>query len=165
MPSVQLQLKVRELTHDDLPTMAWSGSAGHMDHVSREIDRSADGLADYLAICASTNVPIAKGGISYRHGGGTGEIHQLAVHPALQSCGIGTLLISALEQRSLRRGVHRTELAVETDNARARALYDRLGYVEFATEPASWTEISETGARYTYHTMCVRMVKRLTVQS
>ena len=53
---------------------------------------------------------------------------QLAVLPALQSRGLGTLLIRAAEQRIRNRGLRRAELAVEESNPRARALYERLGY-------------------------------------
>jgi ribosomal protein S18 acetylase RimI-like enzyme len=65
-----------------------------------------------------------------------GEIGQLAVHPAMQSCGLGTLLIRAAEQRILDRGLDRAELAVES--RRARELYERLGYRAYGTETVSW---------------------------
>jgi ribosomal protein S18 acetylase RimI-like enzyme len=51
----------------------------------------------------------------------------LEVHPALQSCGIGTILIQAAAQRIRARGLHRAELGVEDSNPRARSLYERLG--------------------------------------
>jgi ribosomal protein S18 acetylase RimI-like enzyme len=56
---------------------------------------------------------------------------QLAVHRALQSCGIGTILIEASEQRIRARGLHRAELGAEECNPRARALYERLGYIAY----------------------------------
>ena len=57
----------------------------------------------------------------------------LEVHPALQSCGIGALLIQAAEQRIRLRGLQRAELGVEDSNPRARALYERLGYAAYGT--------------------------------
>jgi len=58
---------------------------------------------------------------------GAGTLWQLTVHPALRSCGIGTILIRAAEQRIRARGLCRAELGVEELNQRARALYERLG--------------------------------------
>ncbi len=63
---------------------------------------------------------MALGEIDYTLPPGAGTLWQLAVHGALQSCGIGTLLIQAAEQRILARGLRRGELAVEESNHRAR---------------------------------------------
>jgi ribosomal protein S18 acetylase RimI-like enzyme len=49
-----------------------------------------------------------------------GRLLHLEVQAALQSCGIGTLLIGAAEQRIRARGRHRAELKVEERNSRAR---------------------------------------------
>jgi ribosomal protein S18 acetylase RimI-like enzyme len=77
--------------------------------------------------CPWSGLPVAIGGIDYATFAGAGEIMQLSVRPALQSCGIGTILILAAEQRIRARGLRRAELGVEESNPRARALYERLG--------------------------------------
>ena len=111
--AVVIPLLVRDLTGEDLPSCAWSGSALHL------------------------------------------------VHPALQSCGIGTIFIHAAEQRILARGLHRAELGVEESNPRARALYDRLGYVAYGRAPDSWDEQAPDGTITRYETMCTHMRKDL----
>ena len=68
------------------------------------------------------------GGVDYAKTSGAGTIWMLAVHPALQSCGIGTVLIRVAEQRIRARGLRRAELGVEDSNPRARSLYVKLGY-------------------------------------
>ena len=90
-----------------------------------------------------------------------GTLWQLAVHGALQSCGIGTILIHAAEQRILTRGLHRAELGVEESNPRARALYDRLGYVAYGRASESWDEQAPDGSIFRYETMCTLMRKEL----
>lgn len=60
--------------------------------------------------------------------GGCPEINGVAVAPALRSRGIGTALIREAERRVSGRGIDRVGLAVGVDNARARSLYERLGY-------------------------------------
>ncbi|CAL9624973.1 Mycothiol acetyltransferase [Streptomyces sp. enrichment culture] len=104
---------------------------------------------------------MAKGGIDYQVSEGAGTLWQLAVMPALQSCGLGTLLVRAAEQRIRDRGLRRAELAVEEDNLRARALYERLGYVAYGREPDAWDEEGPDGSIRRHETMCVLMRKSL----
>jgi ribosomal protein S18 acetylase RimI-like enzyme len=92
---------------------------------------------------------------------GCGTLWQLAVHPALQSCGIGTFLVDAAEQRIRNRGLWQAELGVEENNPRARALYERLGYVAFDRQPDSWDEQAPDGSLRRYETMCTLMRKDL----
>ena len=159
---IRLPIHVRDLTHSDLPHCTWSGSALHLLVVENELDRAAAGVADYLAVCAATSdLPLAIGGIDYELAPGAGSIHQLATMPALQSCGLGTALIEAAEDRIRRRGLLRAELGVEQDNPRARALYERLGYVVFDVRPDSWDEEAPDGTIRRYETECAIMAKDL----
>jgi ribosomal protein S18 acetylase RimI-like enzyme len=88
-----------------------------------------------------------------------GRIWQLVVHGALQSCGIGTILINAAEQRVRARGLQRVELGVEDSNPRARALYERLGYRAYGREPDSWNEVSADGTIIRYDTVVTLLGK------
>jgi ribosomal protein S18 acetylase RimI-like enzyme len=60
------------------------------------------------------------------------------VHPALQSLGVGTALIAAMEDRMRERGCRHAEIRVEVTNHRARKLYERLGYLAFGEVPDGW---------------------------
>ncbi|WP_442937722.1 GNAT family N-acetyltransferase [Nonomuraea sp. SBT364] len=86
---------------------------------------------------------------------GAGTLWQLAVLPALQSRGLGTLLIRAAEQRIRNHGLSTAELAVEDGNLRARALYERLGYVAYGRKPDAWDEEGPDGLIRRHETMCV----------
>jgi ribosomal protein S18 acetylase RimI-like enzyme len=116
---------------------------------------------DYLAACPPSGLPVAIGGVDYAATPGAGTLWQLSVHWALQSCGIGTILIRAAEQRILTRGLRRAELGVEESNPRARALYERLGYVAYGREPDAWDEEAPDGSITRYETMCTMMRKEL----
>jgi ribosomal protein S18 acetylase RimI-like enzyme len=116
---------------------------------------------DYLAVCPPSGLPVALGGVDYAESPGAGTLWQLVVHGALQSCGIGTMLIHAAEQRILARGLHRAELHVEESNPRARALYDRLGYVAYGRAPESWDDQAPDGSIFRYETVCTLMRKKL----
>jgi ribosomal protein S18 acetylase RimI-like enzyme len=161
---VTLPIHVRDLTYDDLPHCAWSGSPLHLLSVEAELDRVAAGAADYLAVCAArSDRPLAIGGVDYEQTPAAGTIHQLATMEALRSCGLGTALITAAENRIRRRGVPRAELGVELDNPRARALYERLGYVAFEERPDAWDEQAPDGTIRRYETVCTIMAKDLRV--
>ncbi|WP_449657344.1 GNAT family N-acetyltransferase [Streptomyces millisiae] len=87
-----------------------------------------------------------------------GEVDYLA---ALRSCGLGGLLVRAAEARIRERGIGRAELSVEESNPRARALYERLGYVAYGSEPAGWDELAPDGTVRRYETVCTLMRKEL----
>ncbi|MFE0806302.1 GNAT family N-acetyltransferase [Streptomyces sp. NPDC058794] len=152
---------VRDLLPRDLPACTWSGSATHLRHVAGELVRAAAGEVDYLAVCTPVDLPVAIGGVDYRVAEGAGTLWQLAVLPALQSRGLGTLLVRAAERRIRDRGRRRAELAVEEDNMRARALYERLGYVAYGREPDAWDEEGPGGLVRRHETMCVLMRRDL----
>ncbi|MFF9340774.1 GNAT family N-acetyltransferase [Streptomyces sp. NPDC014773] len=159
--TVTTRVTVRDLLPQDLPACTWSGTATHLRHVERELTRAAAGEVDYLAVCTPANLPVAIGGIDYQVSPEAGTLWQLAVLPALQSCGLGTLLVRAAEQRIRHRGLRTAELAVEEDNSRARALYERLGYVAYSREPDAWDEEGPDGSIRRHETMCILMRKSL----
>lgn len=159
--TITMPVTVRDLRPQDLPACTWSGSATHLRHVERELARAAAGKVDYLAACTPMDLPVAIGGIDYQVSEGAGTLWQLAVLPALQSRGLGTLLVRAAEQRIRDRGLRRAELAVEEDNPRARALYERLGYVAHGRERDAWDEEGPDGSVRRHETMCVLMRKGL----
>ncbi|MEU3778364.1 GNAT family N-acetyltransferase [Streptomyces sp. NPDC032472] len=152
---------VRDLTPADLPSCTWSGSATHLRHVAGELERAAAGEVDYLAVCTAADLPVAIGGVDYRIASDAGTLWQLAVFPALQSRGLGSFLVRAAEDRIRARGLPRAELAVEDDNPRARALYERLGYAAFDRRPDAWDEEAPDGSIRRYETMCTLMRKHL----
>lgn len=161
MPEVLLPLAVRDLTAADLPSCAWSGGPTHIAAIAKALDRAERGEVDYLAACPPSGLPVALGGIDYTKIPGAGVLWMLAVHVALQSCGIGTVLIEAAEQRIRARGLHRAELGVEECNPRARALYERLGYLPHGSAPESWDEDGPDGTVVRYETVCTLMRKEL----
>lgn len=52
--------------------------------------------------------------------------------------------------------------AREENNPRARALYERLGYVAYDRRPDSWDEQAPDGSLRRYETLCTLMRKELT---
>lgn len=103
MADITVPIAIRDLVTSDLDGMGWSGSPSHLSAVRAELSRVASGAVEYLAACTASDLPVGKLGIDYALTDDAGTIYQAAVHPALQSCGIGTLLVGAAEQRILAR--------------------------------------------------------------
>lgn len=59
----------------------------------------------------------------------------LCVAPAARSLGVGSALLAAIEDEARSRGYGHVRLDVINTNWRARALYERLGYMAVKTEP------------------------------
>jgi ribosomal protein S18 acetylase RimI-like enzyme/predicted kinase len=154
-------LSVDDLTRDDLQRIAWSGSRLHLESVRRALDRAGRGEVEYLVVRTPAGAPVAKGGIDYRQHPGAGTLWQLATHADLQSLGLGSRLIAEAERRIRRRGLSRAVLGVEDDNARARALYERLGYAAFGHEHAAWQTEDAAGRETTHHAEITLLDKRL----
>ncbi|WP_374104482.1 GNAT family N-acetyltransferase [Streptomyces sp. HB132] len=158
---VVVRVVVRDLTPADLPACSWSGSATHLVKVARELERAQAGEVDYLAVCTPVGLPVAIGGVDYQVTEGAGTLWQLGVLPALQSCGLGAVLVGAAEDRIRARGLRRAELGAEESNPRARALYERLGYVAYGSRPDAWDVEAADGSLRRYETMCTLMRKDL----
>jgi ribosomal protein S18 acetylase RimI-like enzyme len=158
---IAIPLTIRDLSSADVAACAWSGPATHLAAIALALHRVRLGEVDYLAACPPSGLPVAIGGVDYAKTPGTGTIWQLSVHPALRSCGLGTTLIGAAEQRIRARGLHRAELGVEDDNPRARALYERLGYHACGRAPESWDHEALDGTVSRYETMVTLLRKDL----
>lgn len=161
MAQIVLSLTIRDLTREDLPACRWAGSATHLAAIAAALERTDSGEVDYLTACLPSGWPVGLGAIDYARRSGAGTLWMLEVHPGMQSCGIGTHLVDAAEQRIRDRGLKRAELSVEVDNPRARALYERLGYAAYGSEPDAWDAVAEDGSVFRYQTVCTLMRKNL----
>ncbi|GAB4008013.1 hypothetical protein GCM10029992_63320 [Glycomyces albus] len=81
--------------------------------------------------------------------------------PVLQRCGIGTVLVRALEDRIRRRGRTRSELGYEEHNEGNRSFYERLGYTAYGMVDDGWNEELPNGEIRWYATTCVEMRREL----
>lgn len=154
---------VDDLKPQDLEALTWSGGPAHIRSMARALERVEAGEVEYLVIRAPSGAPVSKLGIDYREHAEAGTLSQFATHPQLRGRGLGTRLIQEGEERIRRRGVRWAMLGVEDDNPRARQLYERLGYVVWKREPASWQTQNERGEPYLYETKLTLLRKDLTV--
>jgi ribosomal protein S18 acetylase RimI-like enzyme len=153
------QYVIAPLTEDDLPAIAWSGSASHLRSVARYLKRPDE--VDYLTVRTPDGQILAKGLIDFAHREDAGMIEQVAVHADVQGRGIGTFLLAEMEHRIADRGMTWAVLGVEDDNPRARTLYERLAYEAFDRLHDSWEAERENGELYMHETEVILMRKRV----
>ncbi len=154
-------LIIDDLCPQDLPRLAWSGNPEHVRGVARALERVALGDVEYLVVRAPDGEPVAKGGIDYTQNDMAGTLCELTTHARLQSLGLGTCLVAEAEQRIRRRGLPWAMLSVEDNNPRARALYERLGYVAWGRQTAAWHYEDDGGSLRLYETEVTVLRKRL----
>lgn len=92
MAEVVLQLRIRDLTREDLPACA--STASPESNFAAALERADRSEVDYLVLCLLSTVPMAVGSIDDTLSAGAGTLYQLAVHGALHSCGSGSLTAS-----------------------------------------------------------------------
>jgi len=97
---------------------------------------------DFLVVESDSRL-VAMGGI-HPSGNGQADVLRVRVHPALRRQGVGTLLMSSLEDRAHQLGIDRLHLDTATNQPEAVAFYRALGYREVGTDHQpgwSWTLI------------------------
>lgn len=135
---MRLRLTVRELEPTDFGELDWAGGAEHQRALAEALQASYAGAVAVLVIALANGRLAAVGAVDFRAAPDLGVLSMLSVREDLQSLGLGTRLVAALEQRVRRAGRVRARLAVEHDNPRAAALYRRLGYREVDSQVESW---------------------------
>ncbi|MFC9686952.1 GNAT family N-acetyltransferase [Kribbella sp. NPDC056951] len=147
MSKVVVPVTVRDLTLEDLPTLGESPSK--LTSMVKELARAQVGEVDYLAVCGPSGQPLGYGAVDYTKPAGGATIYQLTVLGPFQSCGIGTILIRALEHNIRTRGITFAELGIDDASPRPQALYERLGYTVSGSELGAWDIDTPDGpARY-----------------
>lgn len=135
---MKLRLTVRDLEPTDFGELDWSGGAEHQRALATALQRSFSGAGAVLVIALANRRLVAVGVVDFAADAQVGVLSMLSVHEHLQSLGLGSRLVAALEARIRRHGGTRARLSVEHDNPRAAALYRRLGYREVGSTVESW---------------------------
>lgn len=154
-------LVINDLTISDLENISWSGSVTHIRYVEEALKRLEKGEVDYLAVRTNKGVLVAIGGVDYKSHENAGTMWQLVTREDLRGLGIGTKLISALEQKIKDRKINLAMVGVENTNPRARALYEKLGYEVCGEEQDSWEEEDRDGNKITHHAQVILLKKEL----
>ena len=134
---MKLRVAFRDLEPTDLGDLGWSGGAEHLRAVSEALQAAYAGEVALVVATLKNGRLVGLGAVDL-HDHEVGRIWMLAVHETVQGLGIGSRLITELENRTAAAGLSTARLLVEHDNPLARSLYTRLGYREVASVVDGW---------------------------
>ncbi|MCM4078717.1 GNAT family N-acetyltransferase [Paractinoplanes hotanensis] len=123
---MSIGVSIRDATIADVRSIDWASSRVQSDAWLRECRRGQREASFMVAVC--NGLVVGKVSVDWVRKPGVAWIWMASVCPAWQGHGIGTAMIAAAEVRAIRNRVVFAELAVDDDNPRAAALYERLGY-------------------------------------
>ena len=96
---------------------------------------------------------------------GSYHLMRLGVREEYRNQGVGTWIISQIEDYIINIGESEIYLGVEKDNIKALSLYQKLGYEIIAEKKDSWKERDpNTGKEYIYKTDVFEMRKTLVIR-
>jgi GNAT superfamily N-acetyltransferase len=128
--SLELELKIRQCAHQDLPQLEWFGLYTEHRQLIEDAFRRQQAGEVMMLVADLDGFPVGQAwlDLSAREADSVGVIWALRVFPVLRNHGIGTHLIIAAEQLLTERGFRWVELTVDQQEPRPRRLYERLGY-------------------------------------
>lgn len=126
----RIPVQIRAALFRDVERMRWSNGVDWEKRHRERVERQLRGEAEYL-VALVHDYPVGHAFLSWR-GKPTApaypDVEDVRVYEPFRGVGIGTALLDSCEQECRDRGVERLGLSVDVENARARALYERLGY-------------------------------------
>jgi ribosomal protein S18 acetylase RimI-like enzyme len=143
---IRLPVQIRPCREDDLPALEWFGlQTDYRDYFAHGYRRQQAGELIFL-VAEANGFPVAKIWIDLgREPRSAAYLSALDVMPCLQNLGLGTRLIAAAEERARAAGRAAVRMTVAQTNARARRLYERLGYRVVGQERAVYDGHSPDG--------------------
>lgn len=152
-PDSHSRVKIRHLREEDLPALEWSGEFSHFRRlyaegfrkVQRDLtvmwvaDMPGKGIIGQVFIQLVCDRPELADGVNKAY------LYSFRIQPAYRNMGLGTLILSKIEQDLLERGYSYLTLNVAKENLKAQRLYERHGFQIVAHEPGIWSYPDENG--------------------
>ena len=166
---MQHVVNFRLIKHSDLPELEWDGEFIHFRRLYEEVYqryKRGEGVmwvAEYgqekiigqLFISFTSRIPVRGERTNAAY------IYGFRVKPDYRSQGIGSAMMSKVEEDLFVRGYKIVSLNVAQDNPAALRLYRRLGYRIMGYEAGEWSYIDHTGRRIFVKEPAWRMQKEL----
>ena len=163
------EISIRPIREADLPAMEWEGEYRHFRRLYAEhfeafragttliciAESSACGMiVQVFILLDSRNKEVADG--LHR-----AYLLSFRIKPAYRNQGLGSYMLSFVENQLLLRGYTTVRLNVAQDNPKARALYERHGYEVIGYSSGVWQYQDDEGAWQTMREPAWKMSKRL----
>lgn len=162
-------VEIRAAREGDLPAMEWEGEFAHFRRLYQDAYRRMQRNLSliWLAVLPNTGLigqvflQLNSDRPEMADGKDRAYLYGFRIRPAFRGQGLGTQMMTFVEDDLRWRGYTRLTLNVAVDNPRARSLYTRLGFVVVAHEPGVWSYIDHLGRRQWVEEPAWRMEKHL----
>lgn len=160
----------RKAFESDLPALEWNGQYRHFRQIYQDIYMLSMRGEAMIWVAELTDIDLIgqmlvqlKSARSELADGKTcAYIFGFRIKPDYRNYGIGSQMMTRVEEDLKLKGYERILLNVNHDNEKARCLYERLGYRVIGEEPGIWSYIDDKGKRRDVNEPAWRMEKKLT---
>ncbi len=170
--TIELPLTLRIATKKDLPALEWYGQYTHYRNLFRRAFREQRRGNRLMLLADCRDFPIGyifirldcKNKNHWYERYKRAHLYSFRVMEMFQGQGIGTRLIREAETIATERGFYSTTIAVAKENAQARRLYERLGYLIIGENSGHWSYLDHKGRIRRIHEPCWLLQKTLDVE-
>lgn len=163
------RLSIRQVKHSDLLSLEWEGEFSHYRRLFHDVYQSSlRGTAlmwiaelPVAGVIGQVFVQLMSERMELADGWNRAYIFSFRVRTPYRSKGVGSRLLSALEDDLRSRGYQWAVLNVNQDNTAARKFYERWGYRVVGEEEGRWAYIDQNGIKQNVHEPAWRMEKHL----
>ena len=165
------QVIIRQLVEEDLPALEWGGEYQHFRHLYAEAyQRARRGntilwVAEHplRGLIGQIFIQLKCGRSELADGNSRAYMYAFRIQPDYRNQGLGTRLITHIENDLLQRNFEVLTLNVAKNNIAAIRLYQRLGFSITAPEPGRWSYIDHNGEQQNVIEPAWRMEKGLKI--
>lgn len=162
-------LKVRTITARDLPDLEWDGEFAHFRRLYTEayrrmiVGEAVMWMAELpgAGLIGQVFIHLRSERTELADGKHRAYLYGFRVRPEYRNLGVGTHILSAIEQDLVERGFRSVILNVARDNPDALRLYQRLGFRIIGADPGRWSYIDHHNQRINVVEPAWRMEKIL----
>lgn len=163
------EVQIREAEFADLPAMEWEGEFKHFRNLYAEAYRRTKrklsviwlALLPQKGLIGQVFIQLNSERPEMADGKDRAYLYGFRIRPSYRGQGLGTRMMTHVEDDLRWRGFTRLTLNVAVDNLQAQNLYARLGYEVVAPEPGIWSYIDHLGRRRWVEEPAFRMEKHL----
>lgn len=162
-------LKIRILEKKDLVALEWNGQYIHFRNIYAQAYQQAQKGNSVLwvaelkehGIIGQVFIQLVCERKELANGKNRAYLYSFRVKPYLQSHGVGSFMLSEVEEDLVKRGFKQVSLNVAKDNVRAQSFYYKHGFRTIAHEPGRWSYTDHEGLTRHVNEPAWRMLKNI----
>lgn len=164
-------LTIRPLDKADLPALEWEGEFKHFRNLFRDLaEKIQKGISrawvvenEHKYMIGQVFLQLRSDRLELADGWNRAYLYSFRIRPAYRGYGIGSQMLTVLENYLVARGYTRLTLNVARTNLAAIRLYHRKGFKIIAEEPGIWSYPDDAGEWQTVEEPSWRMEKLLPI--